>query len=242
MSILDHVIDTISIDAAVTDVRICLRSTMVTSHHLGVSYTFPLGALEAKRDPHKTVTNCGSLTGMSAMELARYSLSDDWTEASVGIAAINSLIIPDPKQITRINGVDILLKRSANAKVAMVGHFPFADRIKEVAEELSILELSPGEGDLKASEAFKVIPKADVVIVTGTTLINHTFEHIAELANKSYMMVLGPTTILSPVLFDYGVDAICGIRVVDLGLTIRYLSEGGSFRHIQGAEQIALLK
>lgn len=242
MSILDHVIDTISIDAAVTDVRICLRSTMVTSHHLGVSYTFPLGVCEGKHDPHKTVTDCGSLTGMSALKLARYALSDDWIEASVGVASINSLIIPDPKQITRINGVDILLKRSVGENVAMVGHFPFADRIEEVAEELSILELSPGEGDLKASEASRVIPNASVVIVTGTTLINHTFEHIAELVNKSYMMVLGPTTILSPVLFDYGVDAICGIRVVDPCLTIRYLSEGGSFRHIRGTEQIALMK
>ncbi|MFH1830288.1 MAG: DUF364 domain-containing protein [Pseudomonadota bacterium] len=242
MNVLRDILNTVTVDATVTDVRICLRATMVVSQHLGLSYTFPLGMCEGRADPHKTVNNCGSLTGMSAMQLARYALSDDWTEASVGVAAINSLITPDPKQITSINGVDILLERAAGAKVAMVGHFPFSDKIKEVAKELCILELRPDKGDLDASEASRVIPKVDVVIVTGTTLINHTFENIAEMAKKSYMMLLGPTTILSPVLFDYGADAICGVRVVDPALTIRHLSEGGSFRRIQGTEQIALLK
>ena len=112
--------------------------------------------------------------------------------------------------------------------------------MKQIAAHLDILELDPGPGDLPSSEAADVIPKADAVIITGTTLVNGTFDAIAKLTEGTYCMILGPTTIMSPILFDYGIDDICGVRIADPEATIRFLSEGGSFRDIVGAEQIIL--
>ncbi len=58
--------------------------------------------------------------------------------------------------------------------------------------------------------------QADIVAITGSALINHSIERLLNLCRpESFVVVLGPTTPLSPVLFDHGVDVICGTRVVD---------------------------
>ena len=236
--VLTDILNTLHDDCKVSDVRICQRSTMVMSKDLGVAYSFPRTLnCKGRREPIK---NCGSLTEMSALELAQYSLSDNWTEAAIGVAAINSLISPDPSETRRINGKKILFGRCKGKRVAMVGHFNFSDKLREISSHLDILELIPQPGDLPADKASEVIPKADIVIITGTTLVNHTFDEIALLAKDAYSMVLGPTTIISPVLFDYGIDDICGVRITDPETTTRFLSQGGSFRDIQGTEQILM--
>jgi len=52
--------------------------------------------------------------------------------------------------------------------------------------------------------------------VTGSALTNHTMDHLLSICNpNAYVAVLGDRTPLSPVLFDYGVDAISGTMAVD---------------------------
>lgn len=43
-------------------------------------------------------------------------------------------------------------------------------------------------------------------------------------------MVLGPSTPLSPVLFDHGVTFISGARVVDEVSALRTVGQGATFR------------
>jgi len=64
-----------------------------------------------------------------------------------------------------------------------------------------------------------------VVAITGTSLTNHTLEHLLELCDpKAYIVMLGDTVPLSPVLLDYGVHALSGTRVVDADLALRCVS------------------
>jgi hypothetical protein len=88
-----------------------------------------------------------------------------------------------------------------------------------------------------------LIPQADVVAITGTALTNHTLDHLLELCSPgAYVIMLGDTTPLSPILFDYGVDALCGTRVVDSDLALRCVSQGANFRQIKGIERLTLMK
>jgi len=75
--------------------------------------------------------------------------------------------------------------------------------VREVAGRLWVLERRPVEGDLPAEMAAEVLPQADVAAITGTSLINHTFEGLMKLCRPdALVIVLGPTAPLSPVLFD----------------------------------------
>ncbi|NLD27555.1 MAG: DUF364 domain-containing protein [Myxococcales bacterium] len=235
---VEKIIDTLRGDHPVTDVRICQRSVMVKSKRLGLAYLFPRDA--SSNEKRNQIRGCGSLTKLGAKELSAYALSDDLTEASVGVAAINSLIDIEEKKVQVRNGKKSLYERCAGKRVAMVGRFKFAEELKKLCAHLDILELHPSPGDLPAGAADDVIPLAEVVIITGTTLINGTFTHIADLTKNAFVSMLGPSSVISPVLFEYGIDEICGSRVIDDEMVIRFVSEGGSFGDLSGVEQIVL--
>jgi hypothetical protein len=59
---------------------------------------------------------------------------------------------------------------------------------------------------------------------------------------KAYVVVLGDTTPLSPVLFEYGVDAISGTVVIDSEQALSCVSQGANFRQIWGIRLLTILK
>ena len=127
-------------------------------------------------------------------------------------------------------------------KVAIVGSFPFVPRLRRKVGQLWVLERHPVQGEWGAEEASNIIPQADVVAITGTSLINHTFEELIKLCRpEAFVLVLGPTTPLSPVLFDYGADVISGTLITDPEKVLRYISQGASFRQIKRSKGVKLL-
>ncbi len=84
--------------------------------------------------------------------------------------------------------------------------------MKEKVKNLWVLEQRIREGDLPAKEADRILPECDVVGITGTSFINHTIGRFIALCKKAYVILIGPTSPLSPILFDYGIDAICGVE------------------------------
>ena len=48
------------------------------------------------------------------------------------------------------------------------------------------------------------------------------------------VMVLGPSTPLSPALFDHGVDALSGARVVHEAAVLRTVGQGATFQQVEG--------
>jgi uncharacterized protein (DUF4213/DUF364 family) len=85
------------------------------------------------------------------------------------------------------------------------------------------------------------VPEAELVAITGSALINHTLEPLLRLCRAdSFVVVLGPTTPLSPILFDHGADVISGTQVVDPELALRCISEGATFRQIRGIRLLTI--
>jgi len=108
-----------------------------------------------------------------------------------------------------------------------------------------VLEQRPSGQDLPADAAYDVIPRADVVAITGTTLINHTFEGLMALCRpRALVLVLGPSTPLSPILFDHGVHILSGSVVEDVDSVLRAVSQGANFRqvHRQGVRLVTIQK
>ena len=63
-----------------------------------------------------------------------------------------------------------------------------------------------------------------------------------EPCRNSFVVVLGPSTPMSPVLFDYGVDVLSGVSVSDKDTVLRGVSEGASFRQVRGVELLTMMR
>lgn len=239
MGLLNDLIDSLDTDATVRDIRVCVRATAVLSDHLGLAYTFPRihkgHSAESGRKKERLIDR-------SARQLAELALSEDSIRASVGIAAINSLLDPSRLNCSDGKAFDLIVNHGQGKNVTVVGHFPFVDKLRERVAKLSVLELAPQDDDLPASEAKNVIPNSDVVAITGTSFINHTIEPLLELAKDSYVVVLGPSTPMSPVLFDHGVNAICGSIVEDQSEALACISEGVGFRYVEGLRAVNVVQ
>jgi uncharacterized protein (DUF4213/DUF364 family) len=152
----------------------------------------------------------------TARELAACLRSTHLIEASLGMASLNALLPVDEECGVELNARDLLIERGRGHRVALVGHFAFTEAVRQAADRLWVLELQPTAGDIPATAAPEMLPQADVIGLTATTLMNGTFDELARLfPPQALVVMLGPSTPLSPVLFDYGVDVIAGARVTD---------------------------
>ena len=240
MKILDDLISELNLETEVKDIRQGVLHTAVLTRNCGLASTLPRDALRQNRP---LVKEPGSLLEKSVSDLARMAHSESILEAAIGMATINSLLEIDDKRCVELNAREILAEKGEGKRIAMVGHFPFMPLLKERAKEVWVIEKNPREGDLTENEAENVIPQADVVGVTGTSLTNHTFEGLRRLFSPhAYVVMLGDTTPLSPVLFNYGVHAISGTMVVNPELAMRCVSEGANFRQIRGTKRLTMIR
>ncbi len=247
MNIIDELLSTVETAAEVRDVRVGLRWTAVVVDRAGRLRGGISSALGGDCDHHyhpkKGAFSVGKLQEYSAADLAALLRSDDLTAASIGMATLNALLDVDEAECEELNAAEIIATRGAGKRVAIVGHFPFTPRIRETTERLWVLEKTPREDDLPADRAEEVIPQADVVAITGTAIINHTFDELVEYCRPdAYVVVLGGSTPLSPVLFEYGVDAVSGSLVVDIDRVLLTVSQGATFRQIEGISKLTLFR
>ena len=98
------------------------------------------------------------------------------------------------------------------------------EKYPRVAVKGDMIEIEP-EARLK-----EIIPQANIIVITGVTLDNHTLGPILELAkNASEIIVVGPTASVYPEpLFARGVTVMGGVRIADAAKMIHLIGEAGS--------------
>src|SRR4030043_781505 len=184
-------------DFPIKSVHTCVFWTAVITKHCGLSSTFR----DEGPSHDRGVRDVGNLTRKTALELAEYAKSESLMEASIGMATINSLIDIDESKYIEKNAFEIILEKGQGKKVAIVGHFPWIPKLREKVKHFWVLEQRVREGDLPANEADRILPQCNVVGITGTSFINHTLEGLLSLCRKAYILLIGPTSPLSPILF-----------------------------------------
>ena len=102
-----------------------------------------------------------SLLRKSAQDLIEWVNSDNLLEASVGIAALNSLIQVDETNLVNVNAAEVIAKHSSGKNLAVIGHFPFVERIKPLTKNCWVIEKKP-YGDDFPEEASSEIGRAHV--------------------------------------------------------------------------------
>ena len=188
------------------------------------------------------VKGAGNLAGLSVKKLARLALSGKGLEVSLGMAAVNSAL--PPIEYETLNAEELIAERGRGKNIAVIGHFPFTDRLRALAGELWVFELEPRDAkDLPPEKMEGLLPRADAVAVSALTLLNRTFEPILAACRKdAFKIMLGPSAPLSPALFEYGLDAVGGTIVTDIEALTRYLSQGANFQSLPGKKPALIRK
>jgi len=239
MKVLEDLISTLNTEAKVRDIRMGLFHTAVLTRNCGLAATLPRDALQQEQP---SIREPGYLIDKGALELVKMSYSNNILEAAIGMAAINSLLDVNEEKCLELNASELIAEKGKGKKVAIVGHFPFIPRLREIVKELWVIEKNQREGDFPEVEAENLIPQADVIGITGTAFTNHTIEGLLKLCRpEAYVVILGDTALISPILFDYGIDAISGTRVIDPEMALRFVSQGATYRQIKGIRKLTMV-
>jgi uncharacterized protein (DUF4213/DUF364 family) len=202
----------------------------------------------------------GKLRGRPARDVLKEAAAGGIRRA-VGVATLNALADMcwqrHPSQGVELRmGIDAYdaADIQPGEHVVVVGAFvPFLKSLKRASQPFTVLELDaatlkPDELPYyrPADQADQIVPSADVLLATGTTLVNDTLEHLLALCRPTArVVVVGPTVGLLPDAFlRRGVDVLGGIRITAPDAFLDVLSEGGSGYHFFGrsAEKVVLVK
>ena len=220
----------------ILDVKIGLHWTLVTARvgdeeRAGLATTLFSSGHHHRDWPD--VRQPGQLARLSAPELAALCNAFSPVERSVGLAAINALLPPTPGRWADINAEELIADAGADKTVVMVGHFPFTQRLRQRVGALHVLELEPQGDDLPADRAPDIIPQADVLALTSVTLLNRTLPELLALRKPGALVLLmGPSTPMSPTLFDWGIDILSGSVVTQAQAVRAGLCQGAGFRQL----------
>ena len=249
--IYDELIETVPADLMVSECMIGMHWTLIRSKALGMALT-PFGAPRMYGPKGASVAaGIGDrIAGMSVRMLAQYVKSWNPYEASLGLAAINS-VHNSPGCVEKLYGRPLSAQGQVSAfvyyaekvrdkKVAVVGRFPDLDVLSGVCR-LTVLERVPGAKDLPDPACEYVLPEQDYVFITATALINKTLPRLLQLSRNAFVFLVGPSTPFAPVLFNHGIHTLAGTVAVEPESVWRAAQEGAArsvFDH--GAQMVKI--
>lgn len=181
------------------------------------------------------------VVGMPLKKLASYVKSWNMGDASLGLAAINAALnnlsnvteisvplgIEEDLHLQKFNAFTDFAFENTGKNVAFVGHFPKTQYLRGRCN-LTIIDKNPQYGDLPDTASEYILPYQDLVFITGTAFINKNMPRLLKLSEKPELILIGPSVPISPILFQYGVNAIAGMIIVDEKAIWKTVQEGGN--------------
>ncbi|MGB3393471.1 MAG: DUF364 domain-containing protein [Stenotrophomonas sp.] len=193
----------------------------------------------------------GKIRGRLAAQLLEDLYRPQDLRRALAIAVLNALVetlwqrdgAPDCALQDNSDAFDAI-GLQPGAQVALVGAFPpYMRYLRKRGQPFHVLEMDPGT--LKPDElpyyqpaerAPQIVPQADVLVTTGTTLLNGSLDGLLRLLRPGAgAAVIGPTATLVPGPYQRrGVTVVGGTRVRAIDELLELLAEGGSGYHFFG--------
>ncbi len=246
MRIFDTLAGLVPADAVIQDVSVGIFWTYVrTQYGSGLSATAhrwcpdPPGAL---------IPFAGTLKGMAVHELVSLYDSESLSARALANAAVSASFPACDMTGRRFAGKaqDLLSSQclKTRKRIALIGHFHFADALRAAGHEIDVYELEGRcePGDIPATRIPELLSRADIVVMTSSTLLTHATEDILSCCRTdAYRMIVGPTVPLHPVLWTVGFDAVCGSIISDDEQVSVAVREGANHKQLIGCEKVNFL-
>jgi len=154
---------------------------------------------------------------------------------SMGFAALNACNAPDPDDIDPMNfpADELIASLGKDRVTGLVGEFPFVNQLADRVGTLHLFELKAVANALPRDQWESVLPELDILAITGTTLLTRQMAWYLSRASRATIVILGPTTPISRVLFEHGANYLCGSVVTDIKKVAESVKTGSCFRDIK---------
>lgn len=211
----------------------------------GVGFAF------SPRQVPRTLSWAGTVAGQSLSAVAPWLCSWDGAKSVVGLAAVNAAInsgqscaeMANPLHLEVPGHLQVFAhfrNQLQDKKVVVIGHYP---GLEQLWSDLpyQCLERHPQGDDLPDSAAEYLLPCADWVFITASSLVNKSLPRLLQLSTAAKVVLMGPSL---PWLADwkqFGVDYLAGVRVRDQVAAAQVVAEGGGTRLFAGPVEYALL-
>ena len=191
--------------------------------------------------PTRTLPWAGSLYGRPVAELAAWVREFEPYQATVGMAAVNAAInrrhgLPEglnlaPGTEGNLAVFTHFLPLIKTKKIVVIGRYPgLAEFVKTHQLDLTVLERNPSQGDLSDAACEYLLPGAEWVFLTASSISNKTFPRLAELSRDAVTVLMGPTTPWLPELYHFGIDFLAGVEIANRDIVRATVAEGGGVR------------
>ena len=192
--------------------------------------------------PTRTLSWAGQLRGKSVAELARWVREFEPYPATVGMAAVNAAINRShclPEGLTLDPGTESanlavfkhFLPFIQGKKTVVVGRYPgLQEFVMAHGLDLTVLERAPSHGDLPDAACEYLLPGAEWVFLTASSISNKTFPRLAQQSRNAVTVLMGPTTPWIPDLHHFGIDFLAGVEIADREILRAIVAEGGGVR------------
>ncbi len=216
-----------------------IENLEITDYMIGLKYSYaivqgPEGrAMGVAYMPAEDMTK-GAATIPTLENLGKIIGSTNMQSKSLGIATINAIsqyalwFTEHNEKITYRNIVDYIPRCCPQGKVVVIGNMvPLVKKLKE-SRDVVVLERSAHlrYNSLPDSLLTRVVNDAELLIITGATLINDSLDFILSIARGRKFMV-GPTAGVFPPWLSEKVDIIAGAKIENIGETIDIIKRGG---------------
>lgn len=223
---------------------------------LGLNWTLAevadgLGFAFSPRQVSRTLGWPGTLVGQPSERLSHWLLSWNEAEAAVGLAVLNARINGAAACIAQAETLrsnvpghlrvfEHFRPRLEGRKVVVIGHYPGLEQLWQELPYLC-LERHLQTDDLPDSAAEYLLPQADWVFISASSIANKTLPRLLQLSSQAQVVLMGPSLPWLPAWRQFGVDYLAGVRVRDGAAAAQVVMEGGGTRLFAGAVDYALL-
>lgn len=201
--------------------------------------------LSANIEGRRTSPDFPAFRGKSLREVARLCKSWDFAEAAIGAAAVNayynSCRFLTDTALSANNTFDAYENLTAGKKVGMIGHFKHLEGILTKAD-VYVIEKRPEVGEYPEAACEYLLPEMDFVFITGSAFVNKTMPRLLALSRNAHTVVIGPSTTMSDVLFDYGADEVSGLMITDPAAAMHTAVFNGHRNIFRCGSKLRLLK
>lgn len=154
------------------------------------------------------------------------------------ISYYNALFNPEAKEHDQLD-IFSHLDFSHAGSIVMIGFFrPLVKKFDATGIPVKVYDINQEDPRLTDYETLSLyLKKADSVIITSTTLVNNTFPGIIrQLKRDACAYLLGPSTLLHPVMFGYpNIKALYGMKFqADDERVIQVISANGGTPEFSG--------